>query len=79
MGLGSQMMETQTLPWWVRVCWGEYKSRGKRYSGHRRLIFAHDILRDKGLGIFAGISVSFLFKDFTNRPASGKELLLWIT
>lgn len=42
------------------------------------LIFAYDILRDPGLGTSPVTFVSCLFKDFTNRPASGKQLLLWI-
>lgn len=39
------------------------------------LIFAYDILRDPGLGTSPGTFVSCLFKDFTNRPASGKQKL----
>lgn len=42
------------------------------------LIFAYDILRDPGLSTSPVTFVSFLFKDLTNRPASGKELLSWI-
>ena len=61
-------------PHFPRLEWfpTEDQSRGREDSGHRHLIFAHDILRDRGLGISAGTSASFIVEDFTNRLAFGK-------
>lgn len=57
----------------------EINQREKKILVTEHLIFAHDILRARGLGISVGTSVSFLFKHFTNGQASEKELLLRIT
>lgn len=59
----------------VRVCWGRREVKGQRRCSSQNIRFLHVTFQGRGLGISAGNSVPFLFKDFTNRPASWTELL----
>lgn len=57
------------------VCWGRREVKGQRRCSSQNIRFLHVTFQGRGLGVSAGNSVPFPFKDFTNRTASWTELL----